>query len=124
MKIEDLLKLASLLDSKGCDDSSHAGGLSNHLGEKVIVRTYSAGVWFGELTEKSGSEVILKNARRMYYWKAKKSISLSGVAVYGISSESKICPAVEKQWLEVIEILALTDAAIKTIEDQEDVEAS
>lgn len=124
MNVEDLLKLASLLDGKESNACNKDQGLNSHVGQKVIVRTYSAGVWFGELIEKSGREVILKNARRMYYWQAKKSISLSGVAVYGLTDESKICPSVEKQWLEAIEILSLTDKAISTIEEQEDVEAN
>ena len=98
-------------------------GLSCQIGEKVIIRTYSAGVWFGTLEQKSGNEVILKDARRMYQWWAAKSISLSGVAVYGIKQESsKICPAISKQWLEAIEIISLTDIAIKSIEEAKDVE--
>ena len=35
-------------------------GLNDMIGAKVIIRTYSAGVWFGELKQKSGNEVILK----------------------------------------------------------------
>ena len=35
------------------------------IGQEVIIRTYSAGVWFGRLTETSGKEVILTEARRM-----------------------------------------------------------
>lgn len=65
------------------------------IGEKVIIRTYSAGVWFGELEQKSGNEVILKNARRMFRWRAKESITLSAVAVYGVNHyKSKIVEAV------------------------------
>ncbi len=105
--------------------TSQNHGLNSHLGEKVIIRTYSAGVWFGKLVEKSGNEVILEDARRMWLWHAKKSISLSGVAVYGINREkSKICPEIKKQWLEAIEIISLTKEAIESIEGAEDVEAS
>lgn len=106
------------------NNTSDNTGLNYHIGQKVIIRTYTAGVWFGKLIEKSGNEVILENARRLWYWKAKKSISLSGVAVHGIASESKIPPAIDKQWLEAIEIISLTDDAIKSIEDQPDAEAS
>jgi hypothetical protein len=35
------------------------------IGKKVIIRTYSAGVWFGLLTQKAGNEVILHGARRL-----------------------------------------------------------
>jgi len=105
------------------DKSSSGDGLNDQVGEQVIIRTYSAGVWFGTLDKKSGAEVILKNARRMHYWKAKKSISLSGVAVHGVDSESKICPAVKMQWLEAVEIISVNRECIKTIEACQDVEA-
>jgi hypothetical protein len=36
------------------------------IGNHVIIRTYSAGVWAGILDQKSGNEVILANARRMW----------------------------------------------------------
>ena len=99
--------------------------LTSMIGKKCIVRTYSAGVWFGEIAEKSGTEVILKNARRMYQWWADESISLSGVAVYGIKQDkSKICPAVDAVWLDAIEIIPASDVAIKSIEGAPDVKAS
>lgn len=100
--------------------------LGNQLISKyVIIRTYSAGVWFGVLLEKSGNEVILKDARRMWKWHTIKSISLSSVAKYGINREkSKICPAVDSVWLEAIEILPCTLDAIDSIGGAQDVEAS
>ena len=81
----------------------------NCLDRAVIIRTRSAGVWFGVLVQKEGREVILKDARRMYSWWAKETISLSGVAIYGIKKEkSKIIEKVEWIWLEAIEILPCT----------------
>lgn len=98
--------------------------LTPFINEKVIVRTYSAGVWYGTLKEKAGREVIITDARRMWRWQAAKSISLSGVVAYGIKDEgSKICPAVNAIWLEAIEIIPCTDGAIKSIEAAPDVEA-
>jgi len=94
------------------------------LGQKVIIRTDRAGVWFGELVEKSGCEVILRNARRMWRWHAAKSISLSGVAKYGIKQDkSKICPALELHWLEAIEITPCSAVSIESIEGAPNVEA-
>lgn len=99
-------------------------GLCEQIGEYVIIRTYSAGVWFGKLEKKAGNEVILSEARRMYQWWCAKSISLSGVAKYGINQDkSKICPALDKVWLEAIEILTLSDVAIKSLKGAKDVEA-
>ena len=99
-------------------------GLNHFVGKKCIVRTYAAGVWFGEVAEKSGSEVILKNARRMWRWHAAESISLSAVAIHGINqNKSKITEAVDAVWLEVIELIPATPQSIASIEGAEIVKA-
>lgn len=99
-------------------------GLNGMIGKKCIVRTYSAGVWFGEIAEKSGNEVIVKNARRMWQWWAAESISLSAVAIHGIKHDkSKICEAVESVWLEAIELIPCTKKSIESIEAAENVKA-
>lgn len=119
MTIGNFKEISKLLNS-----NKEPKTLNQQIGEKVIIRTYSAGVWFGTLSEKSGNEVILNEARRMFFWAAKESISLSGVAKHGINyDKSKICPRVEKVWLEAIEILTLTDICINSLEHAKDVEA-
>ena len=123
-KIEDLKELLNLLKEDSVTTPAVNDGLCEQIGEYVIVRTYSAGVWFGKLEAKTGNEVYLTEARRMYQWWCAKSISLSGVAKYGINQEkSKICPTVDRVWLEAIEILDLTDIAIQSLKEAEDVEA-
>lgn len=92
---------------------------SRLLGKYVIVRTYSAGVFAGTLATKSGNEVLLENARRLWRWQvpAGKSISLSAVAVDGIDQARSTIPnAVDLVWLEAIEIIPTTDAARASIE--------
>lgn len=127
MNIEDLTigqakELAKMFGNQVQAEKNE--GLCEQIGEYVIIRTYSAGVWFGKLEKKAGNEVILTEARRMYKWWCKKSISLSGVAKYGIyQDKSKICPALPKVWLEAIEILTLSDDAIKSLKEAEDAKA-
>lgn len=96
---------------------TEAKGINNFaIGKEVIIRTYSAGVWFGVLKQKAGNEVILTKARRMYKWWAKESISLSGVARYGIKQDdSKICGELDSVWLEAIEIIPVTGNAAESI---------
>lgn len=50
----------------------------------VIVRTYSAGVFAGELVSRNGKEVELKNARRPWYWSG--ASSLSQLSVDGVKN--------------------------------------
>ena len=41
----------------------------------VIVRTYSAGVFAGVFESRKGQEVVLTDARRIWYWKGAASLS-------------------------------------------------
>lgn len=59
-------------------------------GKYVVCRCYSAGVHAGTLVSQDGDCAILENSRRLWYWKAKQGIALSGVAQHGISKESKV----------------------------------
>ena len=109
-----LKEIAELLGMK--NTSAESGLNSFAIDQEVIIRTYSAGVWFGRLKEKAGKEVILTEARRMWRWWAKESISLSGVALHGIDQEkSRIAGAVESVWLEVIEIIPVSGYAAESI---------
>jgi hypothetical protein len=99
-------------------------GLNDMVGKKCIIRTYSAGVWFGEIKQKSGNEVIVKNARRMWRWHAAESISLSAVANHGIQDDkSKMAESVSEVWIEAIELIPCTDKAITSIEGAKYVKA-
>lgn len=60
------------------------------VGQYVIARCYSAGVHAGEVVSVDGENVILKDSRRLWSWKAKDGIALSGVAQSGIQSGCKI----------------------------------
>lgn len=86
-------------------------------GKKVIVRTCSAGVFYGELVSRKGQEAVIKNARRLWYWKG--AASLSQLAMEGVKcpSECKFpCPVSGITVTQVIEVLATTKAAQASIE--------
>lgn len=118
-----LKEIAELL---GMKNTAAESGLNNFaIGHEVIIRTYSAGVWFGVLKQKAGNEVILVKARRMYEWWAKESISLSGVAQYGIKQDnSKICGELDSVWLQAIEIIPVTGSAATSVRTAPEVEQS
>ena len=108
----------------GNQQASSNDGIQFGIGKNVIIRTYSAGVWCGTLSQKSGNEVILTNARRLWRWWAAESISLSGVANFGIiEDKSQITPKVDGVWLEAIEIIQTTDKAEKSIMGAKDAKA-
>ena len=87
------------------------------IGEYVIVRTYSAGVFAGILAKREGKEVEMTGARRLWYWAG--AASLSQLAQSGTTKpkECKFPEAVDRVTLtEAIEILAVTPAAKVSIE--------
>ena len=116
-----LKEIAELLGAK--NTSAESGLNSFAIGQEVIIRTCSAGVWFGRLKEKSGKEVILTEARRMWRWWAEESISLSGVALHGIKQEnSRIAGAVESVWLQAIEIIPVSGKPAESIRTAKETE--
>ena len=82
----------------------------------VIVRTYSAGVFAGELVSRNGKETVLRNARRIYYWDG--AASLSQMAMEGVKrpENCKFAMPVSVTLTETIEILDTTKEARKNIE--------
>lgn len=87
-------------------------------GKYVIVRTYSAGVFAGNLVSRKGQEVVLANARRLWYWAG--AASLSQLAIDG-TTRPKDCRFPEAvshiELLQVIEILDVTPQAEASIKE-------
>lgn len=84
----------------------------------VIVRTNSAGVFAGELESRNGREVVLRNARRLWYWAG--AASLSQLAQVGTSRPGDCkfpCPVDRVELLEAIEILDVTPVARRSIKE-------
>lgn len=82
------------------------------IGDYVICRTYSAGVFAGTLASRDGKEVLLHNARRLWFWSG--AASLSQLAVEGTKNPAQCkfpCEVSEVMLTEVIEMLSVTDAA-------------
>jgi hypothetical protein len=83
----------------------------------VIVRTYSAGVFAGLLESRNGREVVMRKARRLWYWEG--AASLSQLAMEGVSKPKECkfpCEVDRVVLLEAIEILDVTPEAKKCIE--------
>ena len=82
-----------------------------------IVRADRAGVFFGHIRERVGSEVTMTDVRRLWYWSG--ACSLSQLAVDGVKNpgECKFTLIVpEMTILGVIEIIPANEAAVKSIE--------
>ena len=90
----------------------------NGYGKYCMVRTYSAGVFAGTIAKRDGKEVLLKDARRIWYWAG--AATLSQLATEG-TKKPKECkfprPVPEVLLTEVIEIIPITEAAQKSISE-------
>lgn len=92
--------------------------MNTNIGKKVLIRGNRSGVEFGELVSQNGSEVTLKNARRIWYWDG--AASLSQLAKDGTSNPSscKFTVSIDSiTILDTIEIIPCTVKAIKSIEE-------
>ena len=89
-------------------------------GKYVIVRT-SAGVFAGNLKSREGQEVVLTDARRLWFWAG--AASLSQLAVEGTSkpNECKFPVAVPRiellQAIEILDVSAQAEASIKEVKE-------
>ncbi len=85
MTYGDLKKIAAMFSTVQAESKHHP-----FCGKYVIARCYSAGVHAGEVVSADGENVILKDSRRLWSWKAKDGVALSGVAQNGLKSEGQV----------------------------------
>ena len=77
----------------------------------VIVRTYSAGAFAGVLESKNGKEVVLSDARRIWYWSG--AASLSQLAVDGTSNPTGCKFPIAVSRIELTEAIEIIDVSEK-----------
>lgn len=121
MDIENLtvaqIRQIAAIASGLCGTTPKPSSPSPFVGKFVICRAYSAGVHAGELVSQDGDVVVLRNSRRLWQWKAKEGVALSGVAVHGLAkSGSKVdVPLPELLLTGVCEVIPTSDAAKESI---------
>ena len=83
----------------------------------VLIRTYSAGVHFGELVWRKGKELELANARRIWRWKGANTLNEIATVGVGSAAETNYTrvsePVASVILTEAIEILAMTPDAFE-----------
>ena len=87
-------------------------------GKYVIARCYAAGVHAGTVQSVDGENVILTDSIRLWSWKAKDGVALSGVAQNGIQKDK--CKLDSKNPLiylsGVCELIPCSDKAKESID--------
>ena len=85
-----------------------------------IIRTYSAGVFAGyyDEDERNGQEVVIHNARRIWYWDGANSLSQLAKDGTAAPQNCKFAVIVDKIIvLQAIEIIECTGKAQKSIQE-------
>jgi len=77
----------------------------------VICRTYSAGVFAGYLESRTGQEVVMRNARRIYYWEG--AATLSQMAEEGTSKPNSCNFPQEVDRVELLQAIEILDCTKK-----------
>lgn len=91
--------------------------MTDYTGKKVIIRADRAGVFYGTLAAKEGTEVELTNCRRIWYWSGAASISELAKSGVRNPGSCKFSVAVESIIVTgVIEVIPCTAEASKNIE--------
>lgn len=82
-----------------------------------MVRTYSAGVFYGKVESLTGKHAVVKDARRVYSWSG--ASTLSELATEGTAKPDGCkfpCAVDEVILTEVIEVIPMTEKAKKSLD--------
>ena len=85
--------------------------------KRHIIRGDRSGVFFGEIAERSGREVTIRNCRRLWYWDG--AASLSQLASEGVKEPQNCNFTVtvdELIVLDAIELIPCTEEACASID--------
>lgn len=96
--------------------------LKNFIGKKVIIRGSYSGVQYGTLEKAAGTNVILKDSRRLWYWNGAASLTQLSQEGVKYPKDCKFTVTSQKPIYisDVIEILVCTDTAIRNIQEVEE----
>ena len=90
--------------------------MKDYNGKKVLVRSYDAGVYFGNMEWMEGEQCKLTDVRNIWHWTG--ASCLSQIANTGVTGD-KIGPVVSSMVLNrVCQVIPLEEAAIVNLEKQ------
>ena len=115
LTIKQIREIASMVN---CGSVPEQSKQHPFVGKYVLCRCSSAGVHTGELVFLDGDIAVLKNSRRLWSWKAKQGVALSGVAQYGLDKGCKLDAINPEIYLSgVIEVIPCTEISKGSIND-------
>lgn len=101
LTIKEAREIANMVNGlSGITNQSKASNPS--IGKYCIVRCRNAGVHAGTVESMDNNILVLKDSRRMWYWKS--AFTLSECATKGIESNSKIACVIDTVIIPVCDI--------------------
>ena len=79
-----------------------------------VVRTYSAGVFAGYVKSRVGKEVVMLEARRLWYWDG--AFTLSQLAMEGVTKPDNCKFPIPVDEIELMEAIEITPCTLKAQE--------
>ena len=87
-------------------------------GKICVVRSNMAGVFFGEVVEIEGSQVLIKKARKIWRWNGANTVE--DISQTGVLASSKVTVMVDSVLIEKFEqIIPCTEFAITNLNSQQ-----
>lgn len=124
LTIKEAREIASIFSgflghSKAVAQENTEENFTPHIGKRCIVRTYASGVFFATIVKQNGRMVEMKDARRLWSWKAADGISLSAVAVDGVDASKCKFPQTTPAHtvLDALEIIPVSAKAAASIDE-------
>ncbi len=117
MQIDHLIQILEAMETttKATTPCQKDGAKHPYVGMYVIARCYAAGVHAGVVRSVDGENVTMEQSRRLWSWKAKEGIALSGVARHGIKEGCKVDVEVPVYLTGVCELIPCSQAAEESI---------
>ena len=117
--LQEINELRVLLNgqSHGAVEEVNSNLYDRYIGECVIFRTRNEGINAGKVLALDDTGVILEDARRLYYHKpANEKLSwYEGVALSGLSSDSRVGAPAKKLICEDYSLTICSDASESSI---------
>jgi len=117
LTVKQIKEIASLANVLGVDDMSNK--TDPDIGKYVVVRTFSAGVHCGVLVSRSGQEVRLSDARRIWRWYGAKTlhgVSQNGIDIFHELTNVDI-PVPSIILTQAVEVIATSSSAEKCLRE-------
>lgn len=125
-KLAECEELAILFNLQEMPNKNKSKLFDRYIGKYVICRSRNEGINAGYVVDLDETGVILKQARRLFTHRpANRSVSwYEGVAVFGISEDSKVAPPSEKIIIENYSLTVCSKEAESSIKNAKNNEQS